>query len=291
MINLAGDHDTRRINRRRYNLAGLMFWGWRRRNGEFPKSMRDLTPIRLRMDTQTICDAKVLLILTAIKTEYVAVKQVIDRWMADTPSAVRTDQYDQVAVEIIGIRAKRIREVIPVYSHSRVAGVIMAGLAGALSPELDTGDVIIDSSSTNASSLAQFMDNMSGRKRVFVGPIHTSRHIVSSPAEKKKLYAESQALAVEMENSYAYEFALKRQIPWLAIRAISDTAFESVPAEVMKFVDSAGNVKPWDITRGLARHPGLIPSVVRLGKHTQVATRKLSDALAAVIRSGWPSNI
>ena len=237
-----------------------------------------------------MCDTKVLLILTAIRTEYVAVKQVVDRWQEDTPSSVRTDLYDQMAVEIIGIRAKRIREILPHYAHSRVVGVIMAGLAGALSPELDTGDVIIDSGSTNASELAQFMDNMSGRKRVFVGPIHTSRHVISTPQEKKKLHAEVQALAVDMENTYAREFAIRRKIPWLAIRSISDTAFESVPAEVMKFVDSAGNIKPWDLTRGLARHPGLIPAVVRLGKHTQVATRNLSDALAAVIRSGWPSN-
>ncbi len=242
------------------------------------------------MDTQTICDAKVLLILTAIKTEYVAVKQVVDQWMADTPSTVRTDHYDQMAVEVIGIRAKLIREVFPHYAHSRVVGVITAGLAGALSPELDTGDVVIDSASTNAAGLAEFMDNMSGRKRVFVGPIHTSRHVVATPVEKKRLFAESQALAVEMENSYTREFALRRDIPWLGIRSISDTAFEAVPPEVMKFVDSSGNVKAWDLTKGLARHPGLIPAVVRLGKSTQVATKNLSDALAAIIRSGWPSN-
>jgi len=242
------------------------------------------------MDTMTACDAKVLLILTAIKTEYSAVKQVVDQWLADTPPAIRTDHYDHMAVEVIGIRAKLSRHVFPNYAHSRVVGVITAGLAGALSPELNTGDVVIDSSSTNASALAEFMDNMSGRKRVFVGPIHTSRNVVATPREKKQLFAESQALAVEMENSYTREFALRRKIPWLGIRSISDTAFESVPAEVMKFVDSSGKVKPWDLTKGLARHPGLIPAVVRLGKHTQVATKNLSDALAAIIRSGWPSN-
>lgn len=242
------------------------------------------------MDTQTICDTKVLLILTAIRTEYAAVKQVVDQWMADTPSTIRTDHYDQMKVDIIGIRAKHSREVFPRYAHSRVVGVITAGLAGALSPELDTGDIVIDSASTNVSELAQFMDNMSGRKRVFVGPIHTSRHVVATTIEKKRLFAESQALAVEMENSYTREFALRRKIPWLGIRSISDTAFEAVPQEVMKFVDSSGNVKAWDLTKGLARHPGLIPAVVRLGKHTHAATKNLSDALAAIIRSGWPSN-
>ncbi len=241
------------------------------------------------MDTQTICDAKVLLILTAIKTEYSAVKSVVDRWLADSPTTIRTDHYDQMAVELIGIRAKGLRDVLSAYSHNRVVGVITAGLAGALSPELDTGDIVIDSTSTNASALAQFMDNMSGRRRVFVGPIHTSRHVVSTPEDKKKLYTESQALAVDMENSYTRDFALRRKIPWLGIRAISDNAFESIPAEVMRFIDTAGNVKPWELTMGLARHPGLIPAVVRLGKHTQTATRQLSDTLAAVIRSGWPS--
>lgn len=237
-----------------------------------------------------MCDSKVLLVMTAIKTEYVAVKHVVDHWLADTPTTVRTDHYDEMAVEIIGISGKKLREVLPKYTHSQLAGVITAGLAGALSPELDTGDIVIDSDSTNVTAVAQFMDNMSDRRRVLVGPIHTSRHVIGTPLEKKRLFAESQALAVDMENRYTREFALRRKIPWLGIRSISDTASESVPDEVMKFIDSAGNLKVWDVTKGLTRHPALIPAVVRLGSHTRVATKNLSHALAAVLRSGWPSN-
>jgi adenosylhomocysteine nucleosidase len=111
---------------------------------------------------------------------------------------------------------------------------------------------------------------------------------VSTARAKKQLHKETKALAVDMENAYTRQLADRRHIPWLGIRAISDTAFENISPQVVHFVDGTGNARPWDITISLARKPMLIPQLIRLGRNTQSATKHLSAAIGAVIRSGWP---
>ena len=247
-----------------------------------------VVPIEQAMITRTVCDSRLLLILTALKPEYEAVSSAVKHWMHDTPAAARSNAYEEIVVEQIGIRGQSLREILPRYSNSPLAGVIIAGVAGALDPRLGIGDVVIDSASQDAPRIAEFIHAMSGGQNVRIGPIFTSKHMVTSPKEKKLLFEKTRALAVEMENKYTRILANRRAIPWLGIRTISDTAFANMPAQVGRFVDSLGAVRPWEITISLARRPLLIPEVMRLGRHTQIATRKLAEILGAVIRSGWP---
>ena len=229
-----------------------------------------------------------LLMFAALKPEAEAVQTAVDRWTHDCPSIARSGSYDNITVECIGMRGTRLREVLPRYAHQRVAGVIVAGVAGALAPELVIGDLVIDTNSTDADRVAEFMNAMSSQRRVRVGPIHTAKELVGSARAKKQLYKETNAIAVDMENAYTRQLADRRKVPWLGIRAISDTAFENISSKVVHFVDGSGTVRPWDLTLSLARKPMLIPQLIRLGRNTQSATRHLSDAIGAVIRSGWP---
>ena len=229
-----------------------------------------------------------LLMFAALKPETEAVQTAVDRWTHDCPAIARSGSYENIKVECIGMRGTRLREILPRYAHQRVAGVIVAGVAGALAPELAIGDLIIDTNSTDADRVAEFMNAMSSQRRVRVGPIHTAKELVGSARAKKQLYKETNAIAVDMENIYTRQLAERRKVPWLGIRAISDTAFENISAQVVHFVDGSGTVRPWDLTLSLARKPMLIPQLIRLGRNTQSATRHLSDAIGAVIRSGWP---
>ncbi|MGC8624930.1 MAG: hypothetical protein ACP5VQ_06665 [Phycisphaerae bacterium] len=240
------------------------------------------------MSTQTVCDSKVLLMFAPLKSEIEAVQTAVDHWTHECPPIARSGSYDQISVECIGIRGSRLREVLPRYAHQRVAGVIVAGVAGALAPDLAIGDLVIDTNSTDANRVAEFMNAMSRQRRVCVGPIYTAKEIVSTAGAKKRLHKETKAIAVDMENTYTRQLAERRQAPWLGIRAISDTAFENISPTVVHFVDGSGSVRPWDMTLSLARKPILIPQLIRLGRNTQCATKQLSDAIGAVIRSGWP---
>ncbi|HTV48815.1 MAG TPA: hypothetical protein VMG59_10275 [Phycisphaerae bacterium] len=240
------------------------------------------------MSTQISSDTKVLLILTPVKAERAAVSSAVDRWTGSVPESLRATSYENIVIEQIGVRGTNLRDILPRYMHSPIAGIITAGVAGALSPELDIGDLVIDSASSDTQRVADFMNTMSNSRRVYVGPVHTSKTMISTPEEKKKIFNETQAVIVEMENQITRQFASRRNVPWLGIRAVSDTAFDHLPPEVMRFVNKSGNIRPWEVTMGLARRPLLIPQVIRLGKHTGIATQRLSDGIGAILRSGWP---
>lgn len=240
------------------------------------------------MNTQTTCETRTLLILTALKAEYQAAYSVVRQWHRDTPTTIRSTFYENIVVEQIGMGGRFLKDVLPRYYHSQVMGVVTAGLAGACSPELAVGDLVIDSNSHEATRVEEIMNAMSNGQRCFIGPIHTSKHMVGDPAEKKDLFIKGKFIAVDMENKPTLQFAQRRNVPWIGIRTISDTALDSLPKQIADFIDPSGNVRPLAMTLTLAANPGIIGDLMRLGKSSSIATRKLSDAIGAIIRSGWP---
>ena len=240
------------------------------------------------MDTQTACDTRTLLILTALKAEYQVARAVVKQWQLDTPTAIRAAAYENIVVEQIGMGGRFLKEILPRYYHSQVTGVVTAGLAGACSPELAVGDLVIDSNSCEALRVEEIINAMSNGQRCVIGPIHTSKHMVGDTAEKKELFVKGKFVAVDMENKATFEFAQRRNVPWIGLRTISDTAMDSLPSQIAQFMDSSGNVRPLALTITIAANPGLIGNLMRLGKASNIASRKLAEAIGAVIRSGWP---
>ena len=240
------------------------------------------------MDTQTACDTRTLLILTALKAEYQVARAVVKQWQLDTPTAIRASAYENIVVEQIGMGGRFLKDILPRYYHSQVTGVVTAGLAGACSPELAVGDLVIDSNSCEALRVEEIINAMSNGQRCVIGPIHTSKHMVGDTAEKKELFVKGKFVAVDMENKATFEFAQRRNVPWIGLRTISDTAMDSLPSQIAQFMDSSGNVRPLALTITIAANPGIIGNLMRLGKASNIASRKLAEAIGAVIRSGWP---
>ena len=240
------------------------------------------------MDTQTACETRTLLILTALKTESQVALSAVKQWQRDTPTAIRSNAYENIVVEQIGMGGRFLKEILPRYYHSQVTGVVTAGLAGACSPDLAVGDLVIDSNSHEALRVEEIINAMSNGQRCFIGPIHTSKHMVGDIAEKKELFVKGKFIAVDMENKATFQFAQRRNVPWIGIRTISDTALDSLPSQIGQFIDPSGNVRPLALTITLVSNPGIIGNLMRLGKSSNVASRKLADAIGAIIRSGWP---
>ncbi|NNM88405.1 MAG: hypothetical protein HKL95_07785 [Phycisphaerae bacterium] len=240
------------------------------------------------MDTQTACDTRTLLILTALKAEYQVARAVVKQWQLDTPTAIRAAAYENIVVEQIGMGGCFLKEILPRYYHSQVTGVVTAGLAGACSPELAVGDLVIDSNSHEALRVEEIINAMSNGQRCVIGPIHTSKHMVGDTAQKKELFVKGKFIAVDMENKATSQFAQRRNVPWIGLRTISDTAMDSLPGQIAQFMDPAGNVRPLALTITIAANPRIIGNLMRLGKASNIASRKLAEAIGAVIRSGWP---
>jgi adenosylhomocysteine nucleosidase len=153
---------------------------------------------------------------------------------------------------VIGIRAVKLERTI------EPRAIVMAGFAGALDPALELGDIVRDDPQ---------------------GTIFTSSELVATAEEKARLFHQTGAKAVDMENATVREFALRMGVPFFGIRAISDTAGEAVDPMVLRFVDEMGGIRPAAVAKGLLLKPSLIPTLNRLRINSGIAGRALAQAV------------
>ena len=170
---------------------------------------------------------------------------------------------------VVGMGAVRI----PDLSGQAVAGIIMAGLAGALDPQLKVGDVVVDQSSSWRGSKVAL------RKVWF----HNVDHVVTTPEEKSELFGQTGASVVDMENDAVKRAAKAYGIPFLGIRAVSDAADESIDPRVLDFINPYGKVRLKAVIGGVARHPSLIKEMRRLSRSSKTALAALGRAVKEII--------
>ena len=73
--------------------------------------------------------------------------------------------------------------------------------------------------------------------------MHTASSIVSTPAQRQHLFMQSGAVVVEMENEPVRALALRLGVPYVGIRAISDSAEHTLDPSTLGFVNDLGRVK------------------------------------------------
>jgi hypothetical protein len=170
---------------------------------------------------------------------------------------------------VIGVGAVRV----PPLDGRALSGIIMAGLAGALDPALSVGDVLIDQESNWK------LDNLPYP----LGRFETATEVVGSVAAKADLFQRTGAAAVEMENDTIRKLAADMGIPFLGIRAISDSATQAVDPAILRFVDPFGSVRLGALVGGVVRRPSVVAELRRLSRSSAVALAALGDAAMRVI--------
>jgi len=99
--------------------------------------------------------------------------------------------------------------------------MISCGLAGALSPKVLVGDLIVQSLDSSLSTHAEQI--LSKRGMAFhVGPLVTVSKPVLTPEARREVFASSQAIGVDMESQTIAELCRQRGIPCMAIKGVSD---------------------------------------------------------------------
>ncbi len=178
--------------------------------------------------------------------------------------------------------------------------ILSIGYAGGLNPDLDVGDLLIadkildgvgqPSPPTSSASWAidsalvdRAMAVPVGQKaKATQGQLLTVDQVVADPEEKQKLYNQSGAMAVEMETSALVQLAQEKAIPFLSIRAISDTANEEL-LDVSPFVSPDGEVSKLKAGWYVATHPSSLKLLNTLRQHASRATNVLNDFVFRLI--------
>ena len=119
-------------------------------------------------------------------------------------------------------------------------------------------------------------------------PILTSGRILSvgrmiaGAGEKKQLGRTFNAVAVDMESAAIARVCAEHDVPFGAIRAISDTVDEDLPKAVTRFYDADGDLQVVHIIAELVKHPSLWKTLSRLQTQTAAAGDALRKFLETV---------
>jgi adenosylhomocysteine nucleosidase len=174
------------------------------------------------------------------------------------------------------------------FEYFRLKAVVLAGYGGALVPPLKVGQVVV---SANFSS-----DAVLGFLRMFSGfdfaSFCTTDEIVGTP-EKRHAYAQATGSQVaDMETEAVAEIVREHQIPFMAVRVISDDYQQVLPTGALAagFDARRGRATPLRLLGYLATRPGEVAPFKRFVAGLPEARRNLTkfiEQLNAEFPASW----
>lgn len=172
--------------------------------------------------------------------------------------------------------------------------ILNFGFAGSLSPELKVGEIV------SAERLLFFHDGLFSEQQWLTSlqqPLaHQTTFVTTSRITDKKYLAArlpssiSRAV-VEMETTAMAKVAGAAGIPFMAIRAITDTLDEELAFTLDEFCDQELNLKLWRVLLTVVRKPRIIPQLARLSGNSRRAGKILAETVMRVVPTldiGYP---
>lgn len=168
--------------------------------------------------------------------------------------------------------------------HGDIRGVISIGLAGALSPHLKVGDVVIADQIITGAENWDCQEGwrvrlMSRLAQAHQGQIFGSDVIIEKAETKSGLHTATGALAVDMESQIAARFAASRNLPLAALRVISDDATHILPPAALVAMKPDGGIAIGRILGSLLRRPSQVPALIRTARSSNKAFAELLRCL------------
>lgn len=201
-----------------------------------------------------------------------------------------------VVAVVGGVGKANARRAASMLCDAHGATVLLSiGYAGALDPDLCRGDIVLSSWSVNGTSGGPSEEDLEheGRLRevadashehhVYVGPLFTADRIVARHEEKSVLFSRTGCPVVDMESFAVYSEARSRNLPFLGIHTITDTAEEDIPAleVITPFLMSES---PWRYLRlivDVLKRPKLFWDMAILNRDAKIAGHSAAHFLVS----------
>jgi adenosylhomocysteine nucleosidase len=193
----------------------------------------------------------------------------------------------KVRVVLTGVGAPNARRVVRQALADAPDACIVSGLAGSLNPIHQPGDVLAAAAvREERGTLTLPSDAVLAELAVMLGarraPMFLAVNRVLFKAEEKKRLSLA-GDAVDMESFAAMAEAVERNVPAIAIRAISDAADEDLPLDFNSILNERGEIQLSRVLGRLALAPHRLPALLRLGQSSRRAAEKLARFLEAYI--------
>lgn len=168
----------------------------------------------------------------------------------------------------------RLRTRLSRLDPAGLRAVISFGIAGGLDPSLHPGDVVVATAVIAESGAwkvpASVVAAVVGRVRasgicVVQGALVGVEEPVLLPTTKAAMHRETEAIAVDMESHIGAAYAAANDLPFAAIRVISDPAVRALPPLAARALKADGRIDFGAVLSGLAHAPSELSTLIRAG--------------------------
>jgi adenosylhomocysteine nucleosidase len=196
---------------------------------------------------------------------------------------------DRSLLAVSGIGPERARAAGRVLLDQGAAALASWGSAAALDARLAPGSLSLPRTVIGADHSISCVTPdwherlqrcLNDRFGPVTGPLAEARSVLLGPADKRALAQDSGAVAADMESAALGQLAAEARVPFIVVRAISDTALMTVPGWIASALDEQGRPRPLRLCAALLRHPQDIPALVRLARGFRLAQETLAAVMA-----------
>jgi hopanoid-associated phosphorylase len=168
--------------------------------------------------------------------------------------------------------------------HGDLRGVISIGLAGALSPHLKVGEVVIAEQIITGTETWECHESWRVRLAsrlpfAHQGQLFGSDIIIHNAETKAGLHTTTGALAVDMESQVAARFAARRNLPLAGLRVISDDASHVLPPAALVAMKPDGGIALGRVLGSVLCKPTQVPALIRTARASNKAFAELLRCL------------
>lgn len=199
---------------------------------------------------------------------------------------------------VCGIGPERARQGVARLLENGADALVSVGTAGALDAALNPGDVLIPEHiiypdgqrfAPDARWRASAAEALAGPAfPIHSGALLHADEVIRTAGEKRALYTQTGAVAVDMESGALVEEVSRRGIPGLVIRVIVDSADTVIPAVVLKSSDAYGRPRTMGLAGALFLRPQQILPLLHLARCFRRAAGRLQQVGKELHRLGPP---
>lgn len=166
--------------------------------------------------------------------------------------------------------------------ESGVDGILSFGTAGALTRDLQPGDIVLGESVLGSDGTSYACDPtwvkaISDALEIKPVGVMGSENVIGATA-KKHLFADTARVAVDMESHIAAALAHEAGVPFAILRAVVDPVEFEFPEFVLDSVRPDGSVSLLPIIAGLCIQPWLTGRLLDLNEYNNAAMDSLRGA-------------
>lgn len=203
-----------------------------------------------------------------------------------------------VSVRACGVAGAGIERAVAELAALGCGLIVSWGTAGALSPRLRAGDLVVPEYvvardgarlATDPRARGEFRRRVDGVWPAESNIVVESGAVLAAPGDKRRLGAEKNADAVDMESGRIGEACAPLDLSFLVVRAIVDELGDRLPRTLRDSISSDGSLRVGALVAGLLPHPGDWAALVTLARRyrrARVALDKAARGLAAVAAGG-----